>query len=436
MSINPKFKLKSSTPEDKPTMISLFVFYNQKRFVYSTGQKIEPKYWDKKNCKVKQVKGDRERNENHKTINRIISDYDKCITDIFKEYTKKGEIPSKENLKNDLNELFKKENEPEPKEYTLNSYIDKFINDVKTGDRLTPEKKERYKLGSIKNFLTFQTQFDLFQESKNKNYNFNDITMDFYDEFVNFFIKKNYAPNTIGKNIKTLKTIMNAARDKGLHNNLESTQKSFKTLKVKVENIYLSLQELEKMYNLDLSKNPNLEQSRDIFLIGSFTSLRFSDYSRIKPSNIKNKGNNNVIEMYTKKTGELVIIPFWHWILEELLIKYKYNIPKIYEQKLNKDIKEVGRLAGINELEQIEVIRGGLKVKRTVEKYKLIMTHTARRSGATNMYKNDIPIIDIMKITSHLTESSFMKYIKITKEETAERIMKNHRITKPLKIAN
>ena len=46
-------------------------------------------------------------------------------------------------------------------------------------------------------------------------------------------------------------------------------------------------------------------------------------------------------------------------------------------------------------------------------------THTARRSGATNMYLAGIPTIAIMKVTGHKTEREFMKYIKITEEQTA-----------------
>lgn len=50
---------------------------------------------------------------------------------------------------------------------------------------------------------------------------------------------------------------------------------------------------------------------------------------------------------------------------------------------------------------------------------------TAHRSGATNMYLAGIPTIAIMKITGHKTETEFMKYIKITEEQTALELM-NH----------
>ena len=76
-------------------------------------------------------------------------------------------------------------------------------------------------------------------------------------------------------------------------------------------------------------------------------------------------------------------------------------------------------MAGINELIETKKVRGGKTIVEVVPKYKLITTHTARKSGATNMYLAGIPSIDIMKLTGHTTEVSFLKYIKVTKQETA-----------------
>ena len=59
------------------------------------------------------------------------------------------------------------------------------------------------------------------------------------------------------------------------------------------------------------------------------------------------------------------------------------------------------------------------------KKYELVSTHTARRSGATNMYIAVIPTLAIMKITGHKTEKAFLKYIKISEEENAEMLAKH-----------
>ena len=77
-----------------------------------------------------------------------------------------------------------------------------------------------------------------------------------------------------------------------------------------------------------------------------------------------------------------------------------------------------------------------MKVKTTVPKYKLIKTHTARRTGCTLMYLAGIPTIDIMKVSGHKTEKEFLKYIKVGKKETALNLAKHpYFIGSPLSVA-
>jgi hypothetical protein len=144
--------------------------------------------------------------------------------------------------------------------------------------------------------------------------------------------------------------------------------------------------------------------------------------------------NEKYLKIITRKTGEVVMVPIWHYILEELLEEYDYAVPKIWEQKLNQRLKTLGKLAGFDDTVEVERLKGGLKVKSTLKKHELIMTHTARRSGATIMYLKGIPPIDIMKITGHRTEKNFLKYIKVTKEETASKILRSHRVERPMKV--
>ncbi len=75
-------------------------------------------------------------------------------------------------------------------------------------------------------------------------------------------------------------------------------------------------------------------------------------------------------------------------------------------------------------IEKKEIIGGETKI-RTVSKFELITTHTARRTAATHMYLRNMLPIDIMKITGHKTESSFLKYICVPKEESVKRMAQN-----------
>ena len=164
-------------------------------------------------------------------------------------------------------------------------------------------------------------------------------------------------------------------------------------------------------------KVDSLNMARDRFLIGAFTGLRVSDFTRISEANIK----DNFIRIKPMKGAnktEDVIIPLHPVILELMNTGFDFDA-KVYDQKINKHIKDVCMMAGINELVTITRTEGGEKKDTTLPKYKLITTHTARRSAATNMYKAGIPSLSIMKITGHRTERSFLKYIKITAEENA-----------------
>jgi integrase len=194
---------------------------------------------------------------------------------------------------------------------------------------------------------------------------------------------------------------MKAALDEGLHTEIGFQDKGFKVLREDVNMMYLTEAEIEAIRTVDLSNEPNLEDSRAVFLAGCYTAQRFSDYHRISEKHIK----NGFIYLKQVKTGTEVIIPIHHK-LKAILSKYKNNLPYVYDQKLNLDIKAIA-------------------LKAKIKNYHQITSHTARRSGATNMYLAGLKTIEIMKITGHKTESEFLKYIKITKEETAKSLA-NH----------
>ena len=307
---------------------------------------------------------------------------------------------------------------------SLTDYIARYTREMEDGTRLNIHKL-RYGASTIKNYKGFIIQFDELCKAKRKRYDFGDIDLKFYDDFVAYFTAKDYSVNTIGRHVKELKIIMRAAREEGLHDNGTIESRKFRVLTAEVENIYLTDSEIKAMTALNLSTDKHKEIARDVFLVGCYTAQRFSDYSTINEGNIRTLENGQrVIDLKQQKTGNHVIIPV-RPELQAILDKYENRLPKSYEQKVNKYIKEVAREAGITEKIEVSYIENGEKKTHIVEKCDMVKTHTARRSGATNMYLAGIPTIAIMKITGHKTEKEFMKYIKITEEQTAMELM-NH----------
>ena len=407
-------KGKKVTDPTKP--VNIYIRYRLGRnldFNASIGATVLIDNWDKDKKRVKNRSTILDRHE----INNLITNLIKHFEDFTNENLKNGYTPNYSEVKNHFDGYFTKaEPEPEQKNDTLFSYIDYII------DR--PETKRNLKEGSIKNYRLTKTFLKRFNDEVYP-IDFDSINLDWYNDFVEWCELQNLSKNYIGKHIKTLKTFMNNAIEDGKTDNEQFKSSSFKILKEDADNIYLTIDELYKLWELDLSKEPRKENARDLFLIGAFTGLRVSDYNNIKPENLTQKNGVEMIKIKTKKTGKVVAIPL-HPIVKEILNKNNGNPPqRIPDQKINELIKDVSESAGIDEISYTTITRGGKEITKKQYKFELVKTHTARRSFCTNAYDSDIPTLDIMAISGHTSEKTFLKYIKITPEQHAIRMSKH-----------
>ncbi len=233
------------------------------------------------------------------------------------------------------------------------------------------------------------------------------------EDFIYFLREKyNYRANTVRTMYQKLSRVLRSAHKAGYKVDFR-----FEYINIKEEyvpSISLNLSEIERIYNLNI-KNEEIVKIKDRFVIGCCTALRYSDYSVLSSDNCI--GNN--VSIKTKKTGAVVVIP-QHRYVREILAKYNYRLPALKsQQNFNKVIKNICKRAGIDELIRIERTVGVRIERKNYRKWELVSSHTARRSGATNMYLAGIPVFRIMLLTGHSTEKSFFKYICISKEENA-----------------
>lgn len=432
--LKPKFILEKPL-SDVETYIMVAIRHNYKRIKISTGDKIKPIYWDKNNQRPTTDKK-LLRNASPLLLKELVyishhlDDIDYFVRDLVLDLKREKQI-SLDTIKEALIEFLGRKKEELPDvPITITDYHKKLIERMEQGAFLT-KNGQIYTASSIKTHKVHQKRIEDFKEIWG-DVTFESISHEFYTKFIVFCNGKNYKQNTIGKTINTLKFVMRTAYKEKLHQNEIFKDEDFKGVTEDVDNIYLTLEELHSLYNLDLSKDKVKERARDLFLMGCYTAQRFSDYSRYRPEHIKTTSNGTkVIDIVTKKTKQRVIIPFLFPELDILLKKYNYKSPKTYEQDLNEQIKEVGKMANLTEDIIITERMGGKIQEKIYKKNELIKTHTARRSGATNLFKMGYAPLEIMKITGHTSEAIFMKYIKVTKEENAELMMS--KIKKPKK---
>lgn len=424
-----------------------------------TPYKLFPEYWNQKKQEVN-YDAITETEQFTKDQARDIEAKFEEIKDFIlrKTFNMSGPV-TREWLQSVMDE-FSNKDKPKTGKETLNEYIKRFIEEAESGDRLTNTKeKTEYSAGTIRALRGFMLSFFMFQgidtpeikrrpkenEKKQpyKPLDFDDINIDFYYEFIKFFKKRGCSANYIGKHIKSLKTIMRAAREEKKHDNKEIDRKAFQTTSEDTNEIYLTADELDRIYKLDFSKlnltpiNTGLKpcwikrlpEVRDVFLVGSYIAQRYSDYSHITEKNIKtDEDGNKYINLTQQKTKESVIIPISPKC-DQILKRYGYNFPKTLDQQMNTGLKIIGRLAKITEQVERTIVKDGRRVKVSVPKYEMIKTHTARRTGCTLMYLAKISSIDIMKFSGHRTETEFLKYIKVSKQETATKMRQNEYFT-------
>ena len=145
------------------------------------------------------------------------------------------------------------------------------------------------------------------------------------------------------------------------------------------------------------------------------------------------------------KTGNMVVIPISDDKLETLLKKYDYCMPSITDQTFNRTIKEVGEKLSkrfpslaknertlLKKQEKDAEKRNQVSFKRDAygnvlkPRWQLISTHTARRSGITNMYlSGKYPVQQMRSVSGHKDRRTFLDYVKLSMDELAEVVAKS-----------
>ncbi|HUZ58675.1 MAG TPA: phage integrase SAM-like domain-containing protein [Hanamia sp.] len=401
-----KIKFYLLRPDSKTeTGLLVSVSYKTERLRLGIDESINPKFWNLKTSRARSTPSFPQAPEFNQRLESIKSGIEKCYYEFLNE---DNQPPTKEQLRT----LIQKNVLSKQKILSFFDFYNEFIEDTARGARLT----KKGKVVAPESSKQYRVAYSTLKEY-NPKLNFNDITDKFYSNYLKFLNSKGLAINTIGDQIKKLKTVMAASYKAGYHRN--EAFKDFIKLSEPADNIYLSIPELKEIENLNLTSNPSLDRVRDLFLIGAFTGLRQSDFSRLRPQHIK-KG---FITIDQTKTGEDVVIPV-HSIVKKIIAKYNGNLPAaISGQKFNEAIKEVCKqVPCLIGNESKRRTQGGLKIISTLQKWEMISSHTCRRSFCTNQYLAGMPTLTIMAVSGHETETSFLKYIKVSKNEHAERM--------------
>lgn len=386
----------------KRNSIIYFNFWiNKKRHTYSTKIKIDRNEWDLKIQRPKARRGII--GESNRKITHELNEYQKVFDDL-KRFFK--ESLTKETVKEKFDEHFQLAQVSKSLKYT--DYFEIYIQQKKDSASVQKDSWQKY--------TRIHTAIVELEKKNKTKYNLSDFDSAFFNELISYFRKeKMISDNTLRRKLGFFKSFLNWCLKNGYPVNI-----AFKDIKIKgreTSHIALSEADLNVLESLELDEVKSYY--RDLFLIGVYSGQRFSDYKRFDKKFID--GNNIVIR--AKKTGQFSYIPL-NKKLKLLLDKYSWSLDTISGQKFNEHIHEICKIAGFTEIVTRDRFFGNKKVTEELPRYKLIASHTARRTFITLSEQKGVSHSLIMKVTGIRSLKTLQNYIKVDKDRLSDAILK------------
>ena len=380
---------------------------------YSAQISIARKYWDDENDQVLKACPE------CRFYNVKLMELEESAKAVFEKLKQNGQIPKPEQLREELDiKLGRIEPKTTNENLRVYEYVEQFI-----------EKAPNLNLkkGTITSYFGLLEKIAQYEKEKKINLTFSGLTESIYLDFMSFVKARgyylqnkrhDYCKNTMWKLNKNFKKFLKEAEKEGISIAMNPRSENIRQSTENTDTVYNDLNELNAIYNLNLEEmgRKDLEKTRDLFILSSFSGLRYSDTKKLNEITLETvliAGQaKEIMRIKTQKTGESVILPLFKPV-KDLWIKYGGKFPNSpHNQKFNEDIKTIGKLAGIDYDVTIGKTRNGTVKNETKKKYELMVTHTGRRNCVTNLYLIGVPENTLMKITGHRKVESFRTYIR------------------------
>lgn len=282
-----------------------------------------------------------------------------------------------------------------PKESLLN-HIDAYINN--RAHLISP--------ATIKRYMVFLHLLERFEGHRKRHLYLDEVNGEFIREFLDFGSMEEYCKSTIHRTIYFIRTILNFLEKRGIRTFVYELELP----KEKRSNLFVTLNEDEIIKIKSAEMPENLKAARDWLVISCYTGQRVSDFMNFNIENMEIIHGRPCMSFVQQKTQKEILLPL-HPATLNILNKNANTFPrKLATNIYNSQIKEVVRLAGINNLVKVRKRKGFRGIEMLVQKWEAAVSHIGRRSFASNFY-GKIPTALLMEATGHSTEQMFHRYI-------------------------
>ena len=247
------------------------------------------------------------------------------------------------------------------------------------------------------------------------------VTDVFWDYFIAICAEKGLKPSTVETLTFQLRSILNWAVKHGAE--VSPTYGDVKVPQVRNQAIALTADEVSRIKYFDIDRfyegrrqdyRECMKRVRDMFVLSVCLYQRHSDMVRISRACF----DRNIFRITQQKTGGQAVVNIDKFSVDpkaayEILERYDYEAPyKAEISNYNHRLHELMRGIGFTEPVRVDDRVNGELVSREVPKWKLIASHTARRTATTIAVSRGHNMHSVRKCTGHQDLRILDRYVR------------------------
>ncbi|WP_209390864.1 phage integrase SAM-like domain-containing protein [Chryseobacterium sp. RR2-3-20] len=380
----------SASGKQKNIYLSLTDNQQNKTYTFRTHLRISDDDWDKEKQRPVNIY-----QKKHKQLNAKLDRLKKELAEYIREKREEKKRVGQRELSRKITSVCTEKVKKFP-ENTLLYYAKCYIDAKK--EFICPSTYKRYKV-----FFHLLARFEGFSCQR---LCIEQVNSDFVRDFMAFGKEEEYSENTIYRTIHFVKTILNYAERKGIRTCVRELE--IRREKQKKHVVTLTEQEIAQIQSTKVPKH--LEAAKDWLLISCYTGQRFSDFIHFDTKKLKEVNGKMCLAFVQQKTKKDILLPLHPTVLNAIE-RNGNSFPALMDiQHYNSEIKEIAKLANLNESVKARKRLGFRSKIVQAKKWELMTSHIGRRSFATNFY-GKIPTPLLMEATGHSTEQMFLRYI-------------------------
>lgn len=248
------------------------------------------------------------------------------------------------------------------------------------------------------------------------------VTSQFYSLLNERLLNKGIRPSTIHKYFQQIRTCLKFSIDYGVR--VHPTYGDFEPCQYEREKVALTPNQVSHLYYFDLNTvkcradhRKTLEKVKDMFCLSCCLGQRYSDMVRLCPEWFDT--TRTILKLSQQKTGNTARVDICKYAIDkemalEILEKYGYRAPfpgdlSNYERYLKKFMRLVG--GRFHDIKSNQVKVAGVIRDESEPVWKMVTSHTARRTFVSVNVKRGFTETEIRRCTGHKSTASFARYV-------------------------